>query len=136
MRRQRLRWAAGAPALLALGALVLWPRPDRLTRENFERIKEGMSRAEAEAMLGGPPGYHADGPVGYPNGYLPADLQGFPPGHTSETWLGDSGIVEVVFDPHGRVAWRQWSPSERDPETSRIEWLRWRAEVRWRRWFP
>jgi hypothetical protein len=54
MRRRSLRWTLAGPtvALLAAGAFVLWPRPDRITRENFGRIKEGMSRAEVEATPG------------------------------------------------------------------------------------
>jgi outer membrane protein assembly factor BamE (lipoprotein component of BamABCDE complex) len=58
MKRRRLRRflaRAGLAAMLAVGMLVLWPRPprtDRITEEDFRRVKEGMSRAEVRAILG------------------------------------------------------------------------------------
>ena len=59
MRRRKLIAAVG---LVAVGAFVMWPRMDRITRENFDRISKGMSRAEVEAILG-PPGDYSGGPV-------------------------------------------------------------------------
>jgi hypothetical protein len=48
--------------LLAVGGFVLWPRADRLARENYERVRRGMSRPEVEAILG-PPGDYRTGPT-------------------------------------------------------------------------
>jgi hypothetical protein len=51
-----------ALALVAVGAFVLWPRPDRITQENFDRIlQENMNRAEVDSLLG-PPGDYRTGP--------------------------------------------------------------------------
>jgi hypothetical protein len=65
MRNRKLRWAAAGLALVALlaaGAFVMWPRPDRITRENYQRIRYGMSRGEVEAILG-PPGDYTSAPT-------------------------------------------------------------------------
>jgi hypothetical protein len=60
-RRKPLPVPAGRAVLLAAGAFVLWPRPERITRENFKRIREGMTQAEVEAILGPPGDYCAFG---------------------------------------------------------------------------
>jgi hypothetical protein len=52
---RKLRWLlalAGLAVVFAIGAFVLWPRPERITRENFERIHEGMTLADVTALLG------------------------------------------------------------------------------------
>ena len=54
-RKLLVTLAVGLVALIGVAALVAWPRAERITPENFDRIKEGMSRAEVEAILG-PPG--------------------------------------------------------------------------------
>src|SRR5258708_730719 len=54
--------AVGLIALVGVAAFVAWPRPDRVTRENFDRIKVGMSRTEVEAILG-PQGDYTTGPT-------------------------------------------------------------------------
>jgi hypothetical protein len=49
------RGAGGLAVVVAAGVVVLWPQPQpssRVTRENFDRIHDGMSRAEVEAILG------------------------------------------------------------------------------------
>jgi hypothetical protein len=57
MRRRTLLAAlAGLAVVVAAGAWLLWPRQDRITPENLDRIELGMTRAEVEAILGGPPG--------------------------------------------------------------------------------
>src|SRR5262245_14338544 len=57
MRRRTLLVAlAGLAVTVPVAAWLLWPGQDEITPENYERIKAGMSRAEVEAILGGPPG--------------------------------------------------------------------------------
>ena len=56
MRRRKLLVALAVGVVVAAAAVVLWPRPDRITQENCDRIEKGMSQAEVEAILGGPPG--------------------------------------------------------------------------------
>jgi hypothetical protein len=63
MRRRTLLVAlAGLAVVVGAGTVVLWPRADRITLENFDRIKKGMRRAEVEAILG-PPGDYTTGPT-------------------------------------------------------------------------
>jgi hypothetical protein len=60
MRRRKLLLLLAGLAVLAVGVVVLWPRTDRITRENYDRIQPGMTRAEVEAILG-PPGDYRTG---------------------------------------------------------------------------
>src|SRR5262249_12806073 len=58
MRKWKRRlFGVVAAVLLAGVALVAWPRPGRITRVAFDRIRPGMSRAEVEALLGSPGDY-------------------------------------------------------------------------------
>jgi hypothetical protein len=97
------RVEALAVGLLVVGIadLLLWPQPSRVTRENFDRIREGMSRAEVEAILG-PPVVYANGPV-----FLPALKQcvlgGEPRGPTYLAWYTDDATVSIDFDESGGV---------------------------------
>jgi hypothetical protein len=52
MRRRQLL-LVGLAALVAAGAFVLRPRQERITRENFARLKEGMTYTEMEAPAAG-----------------------------------------------------------------------------------
>ena len=56
----------GLVAVLGTGTFVsvlaMMPRP-RFSREDFNRIKEGMTLDEVEAVLGLPPGDYASGPL-------------------------------------------------------------------------
>ncbi len=113
MRRHkwRLLALAGLVVLAAVGAFVLWPRADRITRENFDRIREGMGREELEAILG-PPGDHRTGPVVVKFGGGPPDeeelvdeimrdwrfLGGGPAGFVCDCWRSDRLLVCIVFD--------------------------------------
>lgn len=56
-------------ALAVLATFLLWPR-ERVTWENFERLRPGMSRAEAEALLG-PAKPYPSSPKGIPVGAVP-----------------------------------------------------------------
>src|SRR5262245_29182227 len=59
MKRLRSRKAVLVDILLAAVALVCWalaPEGRRINRAGFDRIKDGMTRAEVEAILGAPPG--------------------------------------------------------------------------------
>ena len=54
---------------LALGALglalwLLWPRESAITEENIASIQIGMTRAQVEAILGGPARDESDGRIG------------------------------------------------------------------------
>ena len=62
-RMTRRRWAAliGIAAVVGVPFLVPAPRqPTAITRENFDRIREGMTEEEVADILGGPPGTYTD----------------------------------------------------------------------------
>jgi hypothetical protein len=135
-------------ALLAGTSLTLLPRaPSRITAENVERIREGMSLAEVDAILG-PYGDYTSGPVLPLDDGSCVDVSGMSynesvdtPGRRSDGslsnagWACDSGYAEVFFDRHSRVTDAWFQPYGRMPQTP-LENLLWRCERRWRRWFP
>jgi hypothetical protein len=99
----------GSLGLLAVaGAILLWQflapaAPDRgLAHCNYTLVRVGMSQAEVEALLGGPPGNYgryADGETGMTmEGYA-----GRPPGAAERIWCDDAHRFEVYFDAKGRV---------------------------------
>jgi hypothetical protein len=156
MRRWRL---LVAPAGLAV-VVVLWPQPPsriRITRETFERIREGMSRAEVLAILGGPPGDYRGGPTTAPQG-IPFIGPQLRDGATTKdilaraaklldhdepleitpcsrvTWSGDVGELSVCFGADGTQSSYFWAVS-RLPQGP-LDNLLWRAKRQWHRWFP
>jgi hypothetical protein len=138
MLGRKLRWvaAAGLVALAGVAAFVLWPRPDRITEENYYRIKEGMSRAEVEAILG-PPGDYRNGPTtnAEPEGRLFLLSGGF----CSDAWRGDTGIIRIEFDRSGHVARVDFGSDyrvDRSPLTASLDNLLRRFRRQWRHWFP
>jgi hypothetical protein len=57
MRRRTLFVALARLAVLAVGAVAVWSRPEWITPKNYARIRLGMSRAEVYTFLGPPGGY-------------------------------------------------------------------------------
>ena len=90
---------AAVVVLLSIFAAVAYVRsrpPYLITKMNYERIENGMSQPEVEALLGKStrPGKISPGP-----GFL-------------LVWIGDRGdAVSVIFDPDGRASeksyWRE-----------------------------
>ena len=74
------------------------PRPPDWAA-GFERVRPGMSLAEVEALMGGPPGNYGRG---LEQGM---SLEGVlvPPGTVERAWADDGARYEVYFDPAGRV---------------------------------
>jgi hypothetical protein len=81
------------------------PRPG-ITRENFDRIQKGMTRAEVEEILGGPPGTYTDRYK-----IIVLDIDDTSLGRC--WWVGDEGFLSIwltddkpcrvfrkEFDPH------------------------------------
>ena len=135
MRRRMLRWALALAVLVVMtaGVVTLWPRTDRITRENFDRIQKGMSRAENEAILG-PPGNYATDPTKVERDSdeqtipLPCDVQ-------IVSWTTDTDSCTVVLGPSGQVvamAHSHWARTELSP----LDNLLLRAKRQWHRWFP
>jgi hypothetical protein len=131
MRRRKLIAAVVGLAVVAAGAVALWPDPSsRITRENVDRIREGMTRAEVVAILG-PPGDYSSGPVRrVPRSTIvnsQTDL-------TTEWWVTDTGLAESAFDSRGLVVAIVYDPCERIPQDL-LDNLKWRVEHLVFRWF-
>lgn len=127
MSRRRLAvLAAGSAAVLTVAAVALLlvnrSRPS-VDREHFEALREGMTRAEVESVLGGRPRNAlrqpadvwvrgADGklrsagldPGGPPVRFFP---EGDPAGEA--VWADDAGLIAVRFGADGRVADKHFS---------------------------
>jgi hypothetical protein len=159
MRRRTLLVAlAGLAVVIAAGVVVVWQRPlSRITRENCDRIRLGMTRAEVEAILGPPDDYrtgHGESDFGddsasrwvgdppgfqhwglgwfaYPN-FQP--VEGVPTTGMQANWFGDSCRICVVVDDAGRV--RDSRVYNRRLTQGPLDNLLWRLKRQWRRWFP
>jgi hypothetical protein len=162
MRRHKwklLVTLAGLVVLTGAAALVLWPRPDRITLENFLRVRKGMGRAEVEAILGSPGDYTTgpivpwttsgnliiasgpwtswgeaeDNPVTTARGV--AELR-HPDGTLTCNWEGDTRAIWVTFGRSGDAVYGDTCPSALDRARGPLDRLLWRAKRQWRRWFP
>jgi hypothetical protein len=123
MPRRRLLLLAlpVALVLLGVGALVLWPRTS-ITRENAEKIEEGMTLAEVEALLGGPARNESGLPDNFINdAFVNVDACGTPP-FAERRWASPGYVVIVSFDGSGRVT--RHSHADFDVDRSPLDKLR------------
>jgi hypothetical protein len=84
------------------------PRPDlRIAPEQCDLVRPGMTAAEVEAAIGGPPGFY-EGTVGvsYVPGTGPRSYK------TDQSWSGRRGTVEVQFDKAGKATKATWHPAQ------------------------
>jgi hypothetical protein len=107
MRSRRLLLVAGALVLLGMAVtagllLAVGQSYPPVAQENCERIKKGMSRADVEAICGGPPGdYRLNRPDTAT--FKTYSIQ-LPEGTTDwPEWSWDDGDLRVFFDAAGRV---------------------------------
>jgi hypothetical protein len=102
MRKRRVAWiGAGTAAALALAlaaAALLLIRPDQVTQANCDRITEGMTEAEVEALFGGPADARTVVRVTLDASGKPMALQ--------KSWTGRRHIAIVGFSPEGTVVWK------------------------------
>jgi hypothetical protein len=144
MRRRRSLVLAGVVLALAVGipAAIWFPgwyqrfaRSQLIDREHCDRIKEGMSRAEVEAILGGGPGDYTTVTVAIPKetGTLfihgePASWHGGSYGRYHwEHWTGNEGQITVVLHDGETVSARWFTPNTLPPRSlvDQIrDWLR------------
>ena len=140
MRKWKLLVAlAGLAVVVAAGVVVLWPRSSsRITRENFEQIKEGMSRTEVEGILG-PAGDYSTGPtqrfMSVEDIIAQARLDTFSLHSGELTWSSDMVMVRVEFDSRGVATAKNIAALVKLKQTF-AENLLWRAKRQWHRWFP
>jgi hypothetical protein len=98
----------------AVWALVVWPRPTAITRENEARIQEGMSWDELKAILGGPPRNESTGPTELDPDALVGVGRAPPPSVTRiYEWISDEVMIRVAFDVDGRAEWINTWPLRR-----------------------
>ena len=150
MRRRKLLVAlAGLAVVVAAGMVMVWPRPERITRENFDRIREGMSRAEVEAILGPPRDYRtrigetdygrtentwiADRGPDFALGtnWVPGQSKGKP--YLKADWMDDSFRITIVIGQSGSVVDKEGWP--RRKTQGQLDDLLWRGKRQWQRWF-
>jgi hypothetical protein len=130
-RKWQLALAGLMLALLAVGAFVAWSMRDRVSEENFKRVFAGMSRADAESILG-PPGDYRSGPTKQQTGLAEEDVLGSfldqwrLPADDGKllSWAGDAGMIYVVVGG-GIVKATVFLPEERVPQ-SFLDNLQWR----------
>ena len=141
--RRRLVVRAGLAVLIAVGVFALWPRTDRVTRANFDRLRIGMSRAEVEALLG-PPADYTTVPLHNP-WCGPDDVDSAvdlsnesvarAPADGLSLWATDQALVLTTYDPDDMLADPGFLPCTRLPQSA-LNNLLWRAKRQWHRWFP
>lgn len=104
--RRRLGWCGLALLLLAIpvGLILLLARATepRVTRAKLELVREGMTRAEVEALIGVPPGDYASGTVFSDCKFVERPEK---PWAYSAEWTCDDGLLFVYFDENDRVVW-------------------------------
>jgi hypothetical protein len=140
MRRRKLLAVAGLTVLVAAGAFILWPRPDRITRENFDRIREGMNREEVYAILG-PPGDYRTGPAKYERVILmndDLDWTGEPIVRPGCVWISERALVDVQFVQGDCVTLSGLTMYCSGEKVSQgpLDNLFWGVKRQWRKWFP
>jgi hypothetical protein len=137
MRRRKLVVALAGLAVV----VVLWPRASsRITEENSNRIRRGMTPSEVEAILG-KAGDYRSGPTEidvftyWPNAptgtYWPNPPVKNPP---VTYWESDTGQIGVWF-ADDRAMRAKYTPLRRVPQGP-LDALLWRAKRQWHRWFP
>jgi hypothetical protein len=131
-RRVLLLGSIVVVAALGVGVWLRWPRQTAITQENAARIEAGMSRAEVEAILGGPARFEASSDCvivnkqGFFNG-VPFDSAGVsrPKVPDPTQWVSDCALILVVFDEDGTVKWSHaWSSRPTETFVEKIRrWL-------------
>ncbi len=136
MRRRMLLALAGS-VLAGAVAFALWPRPDRVTWENYDRIKAGMTRAEVEAFLGAPGDYRTR-LTGRPElGTLRRHTfdEAEAARDEKDLWKGDTGNIVVSYGCSGTTTEALYYEVDR-PGQRPLDNLLWRLRRQWRKWFP
>jgi hypothetical protein len=114
MFTRRPWWWVLGPALVPLAGAV-WlhvsPPADRVTAANAARIKGGISRADAEAILG-PPSHAIWQERPFDNHTSEVDLE-------LAYWHGQEGSIVVRFWPN---AFHRYGPQVPDPSLRRKVW--------------
>lgn len=148
---RRMLFRASGLVLAGVALFVLWPRTSQVTPENLTLIREGMTRAEVEKVLGGPPGDYRTGPTledpdnprccGLidPQASAVERLSGIDryarldPDHIRDQgdWFGDDGFISVLFT-RGVVEEKYFIRTEMRQQNPLANLL-WRVKRQWRK---
>jgi hypothetical protein len=97
--KHKIATAVCLASVCILAAVCFWHFFHQLRPDAFARIKNGMTQAEVEALVGGPPGNYGFCTNGM------SSLEGVlvPGGCIEKCWWDDSHQFEVWFDSNNRV---------------------------------
>jgi hypothetical protein len=124
---------AGAFGFLVVASAVLWHlRPTSINRTQFDAIGEGMTRAEVQRLLGGPPRNECPDDVivwvRRQGKRLSAECSpGSPPPRVlsdaadeEAVWVSEEGLIAVRFAQDGRLHEKYFS-TVHGPEGNRLQ---------------
>ena len=107
---------------------------------SLTRLREGMTRAEVEAILGAPGDYSTGllEVVGQPRSVRiePTTESHGTDGSTYLQWADDSRFIGINFDAASRLEVTTICPVRRVAAQGPLDNLLWRLKRQWRRWFP
>jgi hypothetical protein len=111
-------WRGLAPvtiAVLAVCLFLFWPSGPKPCRATFELVQVGMTLAEIEAIVGGPPGAYCDRPE------IPLVVTGVT--WSPERWVAHDSNLIVYFDS-SQIARRVIMTDPRPDDRSPVERMR------------
>jgi hypothetical protein len=112
---------------------LLWPRPNRFTPENYDRIHKGMTQSEVEALLGPPGDYTTmDTDLG---GTATMDVDHSGGQYRPVVWRSERANVFVHLNPRGEVVGKGYFPVQA-VDHGPLGNVLWRAKRQWQKWFP
>ncbi len=84
--------------------------PVRIDHETCQCIYSGQTRADVVSMIGCPPGDYRTGPTERVHHFRSSQ---FPIREPHEEWVGDKGVIRVLFDASDQVANAEFEPLQR-----------------------
>jgi hypothetical protein len=135
-------------AVVLAGAVGMSPRTEKVSWDNYDRVRKAVMKAwpaapgspprwyfdttreKVEAALG-PPGDYRTGPTANVAQYAPAAVQGC----TTFKWQGDRITIYIQMTKGGEVFDMQATPAF-PVDNNPVESVLWRAKRQWHRWFP
>ncbi len=124
-KQKRVLSFAGLLVVLAgVGALsVRWltvPVTSHISEATVARIQPGMTKAEVERLLGGPPGDYTTRSMVWA-----LEISRLVPPGTPASWLSDEGEATVYFDEEGLVTGAYFDHAFDGPESLLDRLRRW-----------
>jgi hypothetical protein len=125
MQGRKVVWIVSLLALagtvLLLARIVSRDAGRRLNREGFSQLGLGMTQAQVEGLLGGPPGNYGR----YASGEMTLEEYSAPPGAVERIWCDDSNRFEIYFDADGRVVGHHRRAGySQSPPAGLVAWLK------------